>query len=117
MRHAPRCSNASRRAPAEPGKNGPQINAAVGAKVEEPPKSRPKYTGHVYNGSTLHASPRSGLSRLIPRLEKTVLNLGWDVRNHAFQQINDPILKLDVPMPSSLSQTLMARCGFGFSKR
>src|SRR5438105_9694747 len=36
-----------------------------------PQNLSPPYTGRVYNGSTLRASPRSGLSRLIPRLEKT----------------------------------------------
>src|SRR5438105_2175352 len=37
-----------------------------------PQNLSPPYTGRVYNGSTLRASPRSGLSRLIPRLEKTL---------------------------------------------
>ena len=40
-------------------------------RLDRRPRPTAKYTGEVYNGSMPCASPRSGLSRLIPRLEMT----------------------------------------------
>ena len=48
----------------------------------------PQYTVSVYNGSTLHASPRSGLSRLIPRLEKTGASNDDTLRRNNKRQVS-----------------------------
>ena len=43
-------------------------------------KPRPQYTGRVYNGSTRFASPISGRSRLIPRLENANHRIQWPLQ-------------------------------------